>query len=416
MWGIWAICFFSGRWLLGAVIAYHRCAAYMTIHSNPLKKTNAKTTFTLASFLILTAASTGAVFPAHFSFFKIFHHHGKNFRIFLPTPPASPLRRNFAGLPFLFLLCLIAFPGFSLRAQNVITVVHNGVTSVYDAVNLQSAITAAPSGASIYLSGGAYFSFTINKQIHIYGAGYFPDSSFATVITTALPSINITSAGDGSTITGVSCGLVLNSGTSGDSLENIDISRCWVNDVNYFSPSGAQAYKNISFRESIILQGANPVKTFFTNCIIGSVSGNICIYRNSIFFDIQNGAGSEYWNCISKPGLGPIANNNIYFNNLNFGTNGSNGSGNIPNAGSFTVLFENETNGTYEFADDLHLVNPAYNTGGTDGTPIGIHGGDWPWKPGGVPFNPHISTKSIGTTTNTSGQLPVNITVRAQGN
>jgi hypothetical protein len=80
-----------------------------------------------------------------------------------------------------------------------------------------------------------------------------------------------------------------------------------------------------------------------------------------------------------------------------------------------TDLFE-ETNGnfTYEANDNYHLVaGSAALTAGTAGTQCGIYGGSSPAKEGLVPFNPHISSKSIAPST-VNGLLQINFTTSAQ--
>ena len=53
---------------------------------------------------------------------------------------------------------------------------------------------------------------------------------------------------------------------------------------------------------------------------------------------------------------------------------------------------------------------------GDDGTEVGIYGGLVPFKEGAVPINPHISQKSIQTTTDSNGLLNIYFTVEAQQN
>jgi hypothetical protein len=50
----------------------------------------------------------------------------------------------------------------------------------------------------------------------------------------------------------------------------------------------------------------------------------------------------------------------------------------------------------------------------TDGTDVGIYGTASPYKPGGVPYNPHFRSATIAPATDPDGDLPVNIRVAAQ--
>ncbi|MEI7983947.1 MAG: hypothetical protein WCI71_20035 [Bacteroidota bacterium] len=73
--------------------------------------------------------------------------------------------------------------------------------------------------------------------------------------------------------------------------------------------------------------------------------------------------------------------------------------------------------GSYSFSytNNYHLKSTSNgHNAGTDGTDVGIYGTLIPYKEAAVPFNPHISSKSIGSTTNPTGTLDVDIRVSAQ--
>ena len=77
----------------------------------------------------------------------------------------------------------------------------------------------------------------------------------------------------------------------------------------------------------------------------------------------------------------------------------------------------NETDGVYQYTDDLHLAVGSGGIGAADdGTDIGLYGSGSPYKPGAVPFNPHFRAAVIAPSTNANGDLPVNIRVAAQPN
>jgi hypothetical protein len=89
---------------------------------------------------------------------------------------------------------------------------------------------------------------------------------------------------------------------------------------------------------------------------------------------------------------------------------------NLVNLDAATV-FVSETNGTYEFSDNLHLQNICPGVGaGTDGTDMGIYGTASPFKDGALPHVPHISRMDAATGTDASGNLPVSVRVAAQPN
>lgn len=92
------------------------------------------------------------------------------------------------------------------------------------------------------------------------------------------------------------------------------------------------------------------------------------------------------------------------------------GSGNfITNQIPLSSIFVNYSTSNGIYTNNFHLVpGSPFANAGRDGTDIGIYGGTFPWKEGSVPFNPHFQTFIVGPTTNSTGNLPVNIKVAAQ--
>ena len=90
------------------------------------------------------------------------------------------------------------------------------------------------------------------------------------------------------------------------------------------------------------------------------------------------------------------------------------GSGNIVNQPKENI-FVNQSGNTFSYAQDYHIKDssPGKN-GGVDGADVGIYGGVYPWKEGGLPFNPQIQVAKIAGTTDANGNLNVNIKVEAQ--
>jgi hypothetical protein len=82
---------------------------------------------------------------------------------------------------------------------------------------------------------------------------------------------------------------------------------------------------------------------------------------------------------------------------------------------SFTSSVGCGKNYTELYDYKLKTTCPGKNAG-TDGSDIGIYGGNYPWKEGGVPFTPHYQFKKVNGTTNSSGNLPIQIKVKAQDN
>jgi hypothetical protein len=53
---------------------------------------------------------------------------------------------------------------------------------------------------------------------------------------------------------------------------------------------------------------------------------------------------------------------------------------------------------------------------GTDGNQVGIYGGVFPYKELAIPVNPNIISKTISPQTNASGELNIQVQVKAQNN
>lgn len=319
-------------------------------------------------------------------------------------------------LPIFFIFCFQA-----AQAQKVVALQHNGVSSFFS--DLQPALNAAVNGDTLYLPGRSFSGFTLNKKLAIIGAGHHPDSTLATSKTIINGSITVSSNANNSLISGIQLTSTM---YLQPDVSYITIQRCYLQGT-------IQVYQGIvglSISESIV----GPINGPSINPIGGTPYPTNCLFFNNIFFSylhlVQNSSirnniflSNNYSNgndCLIENNVSNVqwsGNNNIFHNNINFGINGNDnygnqGSGNILSV-DFNTLFVAWAS-PWDYSDDFHLTNPAYNTGGTDGTPIGIYGGTFPWKAGSVPFNPHINLKVVAPSTNSSGNLPVQIRAAAQ--
>lgn len=151
-----------------------------------------------------------------------------------------------------------------------------------------------------------------------------------------------------------------------------------------------------------------------------------CILKNNIFKTYNGITDAVAW--LSSPS----SSNNIFHNNL-ICPSGYNGySPNITFAGassqSFTMVdssinhtfdslyncdYGGQVNMASQFKVQLKTTSLGHNAG-DDATDVGIFGGTSPWKEGAIPNNPHIYYKLINGTTNSNGDLPVNIKARGE--
>ncbi len=338
------------------------------------------------------------------------------------------------------------------QAQNLIAVEHNGTSSFY--TNIDTAFMNAVDADNIYLPGGYISSLSgtlkIGKNLNIYGAGCNSDSSASIGNTIISNPIEVLPTASGGMITGIYSN---NSLYVHDTVSNFTISRCYIN--SNITIGGSSQYipaSNISIIESIItgdVIGAcsstkYPINVVVQNSFIGNASNcfsstnynnwlgltckncilsgtSYCNYNctytlqyitessfeNCVFIDNYNGgygfnsAYNTFKNCMFKGGSPSVSSNSVY--NCIFNQN----------IDSIFIKFQGSN--TYDIKNNYHLKSnsPAKNAG-IDGLDIGLYGGSFPWKEGGIPINPHIQTQYIKSSTDNSGKLPVKINVKAQ--
>lgn len=326
----------------------------------------------------------------------------------------------------IFIFILLSLNTF---AQKTVAVLSGTTWTFYD--DFSPALRAAPSGATIYVPGGTFDlggSDTINKPITIIGTGHYYDSAAATLPTVLLGSIDY---GSGANLTNLQ-GLDITGGISilsgAGVINNNSIFRCRVRgSISLYS--GSTTYFNHTLiSESVIYtvyQGSINSDLQIEKCIILNLffGLNGAIIKNNYFLNSSSYIGNSYNNTIfnnvfiGSASIFYVSSDNVFFNN--YVPTGAvlptvNSYNNIFGA-TLANTFVNVTSTTYNQNFDYHLkTGSAAINAGSDGTNMGIYGTAYPCKDGWVPPNPHISTKSISSTSAANGTLPVNIKVIAQ--
>jgi len=348
-------------------------------------------------------------------------------------------------ITFLFSLIFATFISV-LSAQQMITVTDatGQNTKVFDV--LDSAINNASDGDFVYLPGGGFNSskVTVNKSIHIIGAGHRTDSARATGITMLSGNFVILNGGSNGSISGVylTGDLVFGNSAENQNVVNYNISRCSMNQFQFgfYASANNPNARNINVSECVFrgpwnynCYAAN-VKieksifngrvfyynngAVFTNNIflfrnggwpVFNNSSNVLIYNNIIFqegYVVYSSDVNEFHNNLFARGItaaqlaGQVLGNNVY----NFAID------------SIFVGIKSD-DWYYSEGKDYHLQKYAIEAlKGTDGTQVGIYGTAFPYKDGAMPVNPHITFKSIAPSTNPEGKIQVNIKVKAQSN
>ena len=350
----------------------------------------------------------------------------------------------------LFTLITICMLGIqSLSAQELIAVNHLAGGSEFF-TRLDSAVVHSANGDYIYLPGTALMNIgnlVIDKGVHIIGAGIYPDSCFATGTTFLTGNITIVSGGDNGSLQGFMLNGVLTFGTSqaNQHVSSYYVSRCNLSTI-YLSNNGTDTTTSLFyFRENIIrghVYGGHSNASFRNNIFEGQLnyfygatfSNNNFLWGNNKTLNlyIKNSTFSnnifKYY-CFAYYGYSNIfCTDNNYYNNIftgpmmfysdyygcTYNLNGfGNISGNLENIPD-AQIYTSQSGNSYNIHHNYHLVSGSPgSSAGTDGTDIGIYGGE-PFKDGMLPMNPHIQFKYVAGSTSPNGTLNIHFKVAAQ--
>jgi len=306
---------------------------------------------------------------------------------------------------------------------------------------IQEAINAASDGDTIYVAGSNinYGNVLVNKRVVLIGAGYVVTGANARTVVT---QIDISSTvdnggGSGSIITG----FIAEGNLVGDPdqiISDVIIERNLFTGNDFNANFGKN--ENWFFRNNIVYQtNTNTFPVF--NC----ASANNLTVQNNIFQGESSLGTNKSW--FGLRSSNSIVTNNVYFdyvlefddalvtnnifiqqnftdrsvvssnatynNNIFFGENVPDGSNTFNNNIFNNPGFVSEDNSFYSFGEDLNLTaaSPGKNAG-TDGTDIGVFGGNFPMV--FEPANPEITQLLINTV-----QVPVGgeleFTIQAEG-
>lgn len=301
--------------------------------------------------------------------------------------------------------------------------------TTYMCTTWDSAYNKALDGDIIYLPGTTILSsgsITIDKQLTLIGAGHYPDSTLATSKTLFVNSIILKKR---VSFEGFEVLTNINSGDSACSQSSFTRIKCsafsfqnsgghFINGCVFSTMSGV-AGGCIYSRNNII---QNSICTNYLQGIILSEFRNCLFFYGSNPFNVE---GVNFYNCLFRNGgfsLGSLGGGcsfgiscnsyNSVFSQPNLPFNSATSSGNFLNV-TDANLFENLPNSGFSYYYNYHLKSgSSYLTAGTDGTQVGIYGGNFPYKEGAVPSNPHIYFKQIDPQTGSDGKLKVQVKVR----
>jgi len=344
------------------------------------------------------------------------------------------------NLIFLAALVFSMFVIKTAKAQEPIaTLEHDGTSKVfYGKSSFAEACSASVNGDQIYLSSG-YFDApkSIDKGVKITGAGHFPVEGKQTQIITGL---NINNGADSLRLEG----LFINGEVTFDkdnSINYVKIIRCSFTNAslnsssiaskNYCSIEECFISGSLSFGSSIYSEGGNNflLRNSIVSGNVNKIAANALIDGNIFLVNATYGITSTFYYVNYT-----IIRNNIILGKSYLFYNGYDVKGsntivknlfvspspeNVDKETNTTGvvranIFVNQTGEVINYLHDYHLKNPATYIG-TDGKQVGIYGG-LAFKENGVPSNPAVVSKIVSQSTDTNGNLKVNISVKAQDN
>lgn len=315
---------------------------------------------------------------------------------------------------------------------------------------IQEAINAASDGDTIYVAGSAtaYGNLRVDKRLVIIGDGHTPNGGAND--NTTVGRIDITSDADDAGGSGsVIVGFLITGDVQGDNDSNISdvvLERNRFNNVNFNiaietgTASGWIIRNNIFYlNESDDFQCNDGTQRFilleesedilFTNNIISTTTSDpsnyYCsaigsfsvsnVFINNVFFKVRFriNNSSNISNNILIDCLASESTNNTLANNLHEGSFFSGATNTLIGNLSDDALFVAEANDLWGYDDDLNLQSASIGkNAGTDGTDVGIYGGNFPMV--FEPSNPEITQLLINTV-----QVPVGgeleFTIQAEG-
>jgi len=329
-------------------------------------------------------------------------------------------------------VCLLFAVGYSY-GQVRVALQHQGTTTLFSGVQpLQDAYTAAANGDTIYLPGTTFNALTIAKRLVIYGTGHYPDSTIATGIS-IINGFSFNAGSDNSVLEGVEIAGNLNNNSWEVKVDSITISKCHIMGSiqlysSYFDNTHPKCV-NWKIKQSVIdgsIDCSDASTIQISNNIIsgsigdlfesGLIANNIFLYYNNWLFSSVNSSLIQNNIILDNDFLNTCQFNTIQYNIfVNTPTMGTNTAQNNYSPVTQSTIFVNQSGNSFNYSQNYHLQSPATYPG-NDNTQVGIYGGLYPYKEGAVPFNPHIISKAIPQSTDGSGNLNINIKVKAQNN
>ncbi|MCU4157441.1 hypothetical protein J1N10_15800 [Carboxylicivirga sp. A043] len=334
-----------------------------------------------------------------------------------------------------------------VQAQVTFIVENSSSTQVFP--TLQEAIDGAVDGDILYLPGGSFPSPSgVGKSLTWIGVGHYPSATEATGKTQITGTFTLLETADNTSLEGIHFTSHFYLGTSNETtnVDHVTIKRCRIDGNVRLKYNSDVARTDFIMSECVTMgeiQGNNATHALIEKTILSGRKKSIISMSQSNFdrlistSPVENGSyGSSYCfqyvtnstisNCLLRRAYNywspyQCTGNTFSYNVFAPGAFDLSGNTDNNNMESTVVIDEMlEAIGkldAFDYSDDFHLKDGVVGiNAASDGTNVGLYGGDAPAKVTAIPTTPHISSKSIATSTDDNAMLNVNITVEAQDN
>lgn len=335
---------------------------------------------------------------------------------------------------FLSLVAVMVATMSYAQSSTLATLSHDGnISTFYGTTALREAYNEAQNGDVITLSGGSFISTDIKKALTIRGAGMdinnlsqseptiltgnftiniadslssrltlegllhnhtlYVEGTFknGTFIKSRFATITYRNNSSIKNLTMIHCKVATK--LDCPSASNISCINCIIMNPYYKSPTNSNIeYINCIVYHSYLAYGNNNTDDSYTATFLNCI---LCSYLSSGSYQIIPSSCTLYNNVIIANSTGQPLKNVANTTNTHRG-------------GSYQEVFKTY-NETYNDNETFELVDAIKSFKGTDGTEVGIHGGNMPFDV--TPTNPQITKCNVAAKSTADGKLSVDITV-----
>lgn len=298
-----------------------------------------------------------------------------------------------------------------------------------------SAVHAASADGDTVLVQGSlinYGSIDISKRLIVIGPGHNPIDK-QNIQKAFCDNVLFSTGSNNSVVIGLETS---NMQAYSNNVDSVKITNCKINDAVYFALNNANywvidgcVFSNTGY--CLRADGHSVGDLLVRNCIFnGTVYAFNGTYIGYNYFNNNLFLGTSSYtfqycnynyinnNIFYRSGFQDYANQGMVYNkNLSYLCNGGNTFPNGFNYESVDPLFETNigTGAYFNYNTNYHLqaTSPVL-TGGTDGTELGIYGGDGDYEQFGVGHNPYIKTFNITGPTSVNAGDPIQVYIKAK--